>query len=143
MDQTRTMWVTGVDHATGTVTVGSENPNIPEIPQTPSCPRCEGRMVLRTAKRGPHSGTKFYGCADFPVCRGTREAEQKTVSDPTWDAYQAANRERWELERLRMNAARRDQREKKKMLDSWKAAGLRYEHNTELELRKLNEEYVA
>jgi len=40
----------------------------------PPCPKCGRPMVLRTAKReGPHKGKKFWGCPDFPRCRGVRE----------------------------------------------------------------------
>ncbi len=39
-----------------------------------TCPLCGGRMVLRTAKRGAHAGSSFYGCARYPACKGTRPA---------------------------------------------------------------------
>ncbi|MBN2701131.1 MAG: topoisomerase DNA-binding C4 zinc finger domain-containing protein [Methylothermaceae bacterium] len=39
---------------------------------TPECPRCGSEMVLRTARRGEGKGTRFWGCASFPRCRGTR-----------------------------------------------------------------------
>jgi DNA-binding helix-hairpin-helix protein with protein kinase domain len=42
------------------------------VRQTPRCPHCGGRMVLRTARRGRGAGRKFYGCARYPGCRGTR-----------------------------------------------------------------------
>ena len=38
------------------------------------CPRCDSAMVLRTAKRGPNAGTEFWGCSEYPRCRGTRPA---------------------------------------------------------------------
>ena len=37
-----------------------------------SCPTCGGRMVLRTARRGRNPGRRFFGCARYPHCRGTR-----------------------------------------------------------------------
>jgi DNA-binding helix-hairpin-helix protein with protein kinase domain len=37
-----------------------------------SCPRCAAGMVLRTARRGRNSGSTFWGCSRYPVCRGTR-----------------------------------------------------------------------
>jgi len=37
------------------------------------CPLCGSAMVLRTAGKGPNEGRKFWGCAAFPRCRGTRE----------------------------------------------------------------------
>lgn len=37
------------------------------------CPLCDNKMVLRVAKRGSQSGNRFWGCSDFPSCRGTRD----------------------------------------------------------------------
>ncbi len=36
------------------------------------CPECGSKMVLRTAKKGPNIGEKFWGCSRFPKCRITR-----------------------------------------------------------------------
>ncbi len=36
----------------------------------PTCPKCGGAMVLRTAKSGENAGQKFWGCSNFPKCRG-------------------------------------------------------------------------
>jgi restriction system protein len=36
-----------------------------------TCPVCSAAMVLRTAKRGPNAGSKFFGCSRFPACRAT------------------------------------------------------------------------
>ena len=33
------------------------------------CPRCGARLVLRTAKRGEHTGRRFLGCETYPRCR--------------------------------------------------------------------------
>jgi restriction system protein len=38
----------------------------------PDCPRCGSEMKVRTAKRGANLGQKFWGCRNFPKCRGTR-----------------------------------------------------------------------
>lgn len=38
------------------------------------CPRCEREMVLRTAKRGPGVGGKFWGCSSYPRCGYTMPA---------------------------------------------------------------------
>ncbi len=43
----------------------------PPQPSAPACPRCGGPTVLRTAKRGPTAGAQFYGCANYPACKGT------------------------------------------------------------------------
>lgn len=38
----------------------------------PACPRCGLSMTQRTARRGTHAGSKFWGCSAFPACSGTR-----------------------------------------------------------------------
>lgn len=49
----------------------------------PACPRCRGRMVRRTARRGPNAGNDFWGCSRFPACHGTREIEdEESCSQP-------------------------------------------------------------
>ena len=40
----------------------------------PTCPGCGGAMVKRTAISGAHKGKDFWGCLQYPQCRGTREA---------------------------------------------------------------------
>lgn len=44
----------------------------PLRPAIPDCPVCTKPMVSRVAKKGAHSGNKFWGCTNFPACRGTR-----------------------------------------------------------------------
>lgn len=36
----------------------------------PSCPKCGSRMIQRTAKTGPNAGNQFWGCSQYPQCRG-------------------------------------------------------------------------
>ncbi len=36
----------------------------------PNCPRCGKPMVLRTAKKGKNEGWQFWGCSDYPDCKG-------------------------------------------------------------------------
>lgn len=44
----------------------------PDIPiNAPNCPKCGGSMVKRVAKQGEKTGVPFWGCAEFPKCRGT------------------------------------------------------------------------
>src|SRR5690606_17948127 len=40
---------------------------------TVECPSCGSEMRLRTARRGLHPGSRFWGCSRFPKCRGTRQ----------------------------------------------------------------------
>ena len=51
------------------VTVEMAN-NTDNLIQTPNCPRCNGEMIKRVAKKGVHLGQTFYGCSQFPKCRG-------------------------------------------------------------------------
>lgn len=37
------------------------------------CPACGRAMKLRTAKQGPRAGSQFWGCSNYPACRGTRQ----------------------------------------------------------------------
>ncbi len=36
------------------------------------CPKCNSPMQLKTANKGRNAGGQFYGCNQFPSCRGTR-----------------------------------------------------------------------
>ena len=38
----------------------------------PECPECGGPMTSRANKS---SGQRFWGCNDFPTCRGTRDTD--------------------------------------------------------------------
>jgi restriction system protein len=42
------------------------------IPLEPACPSCGNAMVLRTARKGPTPGSQFWGCRQYPRCRGSR-----------------------------------------------------------------------
>ena len=41
-------------------------------PENLTCPKCGGRMVSRTNSR---DGSRFWGCADYPTCNGTRNTD--------------------------------------------------------------------
>ena len=41
----------------------------------PSCPKCNSSMVLRETKKGNNAGKKFWGCSQFPICRGVLQAD--------------------------------------------------------------------
>jgi len=40
------------------------------------CPKCGAPMVKRTARKGPRAGKSFYGCSNYPKCRGIVNLEQ-------------------------------------------------------------------
>jgi len=35
-----------------------------------NCPKCDSSMVMREARTGTNQGKKFWGCSNFPKCRG-------------------------------------------------------------------------
>jgi hypothetical protein len=45
-------------------------PEMPNQNTDPACPKCGNRMILRTAKGGANQGETFWGCSNFPKCRG-------------------------------------------------------------------------
>ena len=51
----------------------------------PTCPVCGASMVLRTARKGAHAGSRFWGCSGYPACKGTRVegTDRSDRSDPT------------------------------------------------------------
>jgi hypothetical protein len=42
-------------------------------PQAPECPKCGTPMRLRSARKGPRTGSKFWGCTNYPECDGLRD----------------------------------------------------------------------
>lgn len=46
----------------------------------PMCPICGEQMILRTAKRGPNAGGQFFGCSNYPHCKGTMDAGVESIS---------------------------------------------------------------
>ncbi len=55
----------GANRADGPVPIDGDGFGAP-----PSCPKCGATMVLHTAKKGPHAGSPFYGCPEYPECKG-------------------------------------------------------------------------
>ncbi|NBB12529.1 restriction endonuclease [Pseudomonas sp. SLFW] len=44
----------------------------PVVPKPPACPHCRKPMVIRVARTGANAGGNFWGCGDYPKCRGIR-----------------------------------------------------------------------
>ena len=44
----------------------------PVAPKAPACPHCRKPMVIRIARTGANAGGNFWGCGDYPKCRGIR-----------------------------------------------------------------------
>lgn len=57
--------------ATQTVTPEAE-PQPAALPPAPLCPHCRKTMVVRVARTGANAGGNFWGCGDYPKCRGIR-----------------------------------------------------------------------
>ena len=55
--------------------VKAEHKPQPAVPATTTekqilCPKCGSVMVKRKATKGPNAGKEFYGCSNYPKCRG-------------------------------------------------------------------------
>ena len=46
--------------------------NTDSFETVPHCPVCNALMVKRLARRGVSAGSSFWGCSNYPKCRGTR-----------------------------------------------------------------------
>lgn len=46
--------------------------NIRSAEDDTECPRCGAPLVRRTARRGRHKGSEFYGCSSYPKCSYVR-----------------------------------------------------------------------
>jgi restriction system protein len=51
------------------------DPSHPANAKAPDCPSCGKPMALRTARKGPNAGAKFWGCPAYPDCKGSRPLE--------------------------------------------------------------------
>jgi four helix bundle suffix protein len=47
----------------------------------PTCPHCGKPMALRTARKGAHPGSQFWGCSGYPGCKGARSLDGSVGSD--------------------------------------------------------------
>jgi predicted RNA-binding Zn-ribbon protein involved in translation (DUF1610 family) len=64
----------------GSKEVSPSNASLPvhSTSTSPVCPKCGGTMVLRTAKNGANQGGQFWGCSNYPRCRGIVKYEPAT-----------------------------------------------------------------
>ena len=51
---------------------GESTASANESATTPHCPVCNSLMVKRVTRRGSGAGSTFWGCSNYPRCRGTR-----------------------------------------------------------------------
>lgn len=59
-----------LDHLKKVRAVGKKSTIPKEQSTTPRCPKCGSEMALRTARSGVNQGEQFWGCSDYPRCRG-------------------------------------------------------------------------
>lgn len=52
------------------------------VQETPKCPECGSEMVIRQARTGKHAGEKFWGCSNYPECKGIVAIEEESEKDP-------------------------------------------------------------
>lgn len=52
----------------------------------PDCPKCGRPMVRRTARRGANAGGEFWGCSEFPRCRGIVQCRSPVEAPADEDA---------------------------------------------------------
>ncbi|WP_422765129.1 topoisomerase DNA-binding C4 zinc finger domain-containing protein [Pseudomonas maioricensis] len=50
-------------------------------PKAPACPHCKKAMVLKVARTGANAGGDFWGCGNYPKCRGIRAIFAPMVDD--------------------------------------------------------------
>jgi len=55
-------------HESSTPSLTKTGPDTP-----PFCPVCGKVMILRTARRGQNAGNQFWGCPDYPGCKGVQQ----------------------------------------------------------------------
>ncbi|WP_249677593.1 topoisomerase DNA-binding C4 zinc finger domain-containing protein [Pseudomonas abieticivorans] len=46
--------------------------SLPVKAKVPGCPHCKKPMVIKVARTGSNAGGNFWGCTDYPKCRGIR-----------------------------------------------------------------------
>lgn len=56
--------------AEGNAHASGPAPATPEDTRMPHCPKCNAAMTKRTARRGASAGNIFWGCTEYPKCRG-------------------------------------------------------------------------
>jgi len=60
-------------------------PVAPDGAEAPPCPVCGGTMVARQAYRGRGRGNMFWGCANYPTCKGIVSIDGKTPQTQATD----------------------------------------------------------
>ena len=64
----------------------------------PDCPKCARPMVRRTARKGANAGREFWGCTEFPRCRGIVQDQPPVDAPADKDAPAAVQRAQYHAE---------------------------------------------
>lgn len=59
-------------------------------PEDVKCPECDGPMVSRTNSK---NNTKFWGCKNYPNCKGTRDSMGMSKLDREMEREDNAQKE--------------------------------------------------
>ena len=75
------------------------------MPEDISCPICGSEMVVRTAKKGPPDGHRFYVCIYYPECKGKVQIREQTndnewVTDHRWHTIEYQDLPEWVRSRV-------------------------------------------
>lgn len=68
--QSETLIKTKTDDPTIDESIEEKTEEVIASKSIPSCPKCHSEMVKRVARKGQRQGEIFYGCSQFPKCRG-------------------------------------------------------------------------
>lgn len=64
-------------------------------PENVECPECGGPMVSRANKT---TGQRFWGCADYPKCNGTRDTDGQSRAEREPSGRRDEGASRWRNE---------------------------------------------
>ncbi len=66
-------------------TFSSDGPSEASEQSEKTCRKCSGKLVLRTARRGKHAGSQFWGCSNYPSCNFIENyAEETRLQTKAW-----------------------------------------------------------
>lgn len=55
----------------------TDRPDLTDLSEKKICQACGKAMLLRTARKGPNAGSRFWGCSGYPECRATQPAQSE------------------------------------------------------------------
>jgi ssDNA-binding Zn-finger/Zn-ribbon topoisomerase 1 len=64
-------------------------------PENVTCPKCGGPMVSRANRK---TGQRFWGCRDYPTCKGTRNTDGEAKPDSSTQTVYELDPKKWTVE---------------------------------------------